>query len=238
MSWASQIHLSADPREHVRGHLRNGCKSTGSVTRFPRSPALQSREQDDAMEADRNYVRYGPSIETIASMARESQITNERCHHAVRAPHARSHGLLKGELVVLGDLPEPLRQGYSPGPAVIRWRWAPAVIRRSTRCRRPVTARRRCATATISPRSPWRRNWWRRATTGRVLPPQDAGSAACQDYMDGVLSFWPTRSLGAHRPRGSPMQAELKTYPKLSALRHRQNGVAQHEPCSLDEIPG
>ena len=55
-------------------------------------------------------VRYSDSIEQprpdeaevigriIGAMTRESGITAERYGHAVRASHAKSHGLLKGEL--------------------------------------------------------------------------------------------------------------------------------------------
>ena len=75
------------------------------------------------MDPQPGYVRYSDDVETvapdedqvidaiIASMTHESQITTDRYHHAVRASHAKSHGLLKGELHVLADLPEPLRQG-------------------------------------------------------------------------------------------------------------------------------
>ena len=74
------------------------------------------------------FVRYSDGIETvapdeqdtveaiIASMTRESEITAERYHHAVRASHAKSHGLLKGTLSVLGNLPEPYRQGLFAVP--------------------------------------------------------------------------------------------------------------------------
>jgi len=75
------------------------------------------------MDPDRNYVSYSDDVETIApdeqetidaiiaSMTHESQITAERYQHAVRASHAKSHGLLIGQLRVLGRLPEALRQG-------------------------------------------------------------------------------------------------------------------------------
>ena len=69
------------------------------------------------------YIRYADGVETvaadeaqtidaiIASMTHESRITADRYQHAVRASHAKSHGLLKGELRVLDGLAEPLRQG-------------------------------------------------------------------------------------------------------------------------------
>ena len=81
------------------------------------------------MTADTNYVRYSADIERVApdeadtikgivaSMTHESEITAERYKHAVRASHAKSHGLLKGELRVFDGLPAPLRQGLFATPA-------------------------------------------------------------------------------------------------------------------------
>jgi len=69
------------------------------------------------------YVRYTPAVETIEAdehetfqaiieaMRKEGQTTEERYGRAVRTSHAKSHGLLKGELHVLPGLPEALRQG-------------------------------------------------------------------------------------------------------------------------------
>ncbi len=81
-------------------------------------------------------VRYSDSIEQsrpdeaevieriIAAMTRESGITAERYGHAVRASHAKSHGLLKGELVVPEGLPPELAQGLFAAP-----RSYPALVR-------------------------------------------------------------------------------------------------------------
>ena len=81
------------------------------------------------METNRSYVRYVAGVERvpdgeddaieaiIASMTHESEITADRYKHAVRASHAKSHGLLKGELRVLDGLPEPLSQGLFAHPA-------------------------------------------------------------------------------------------------------------------------
>ena len=52
----------------------------------------------------------------IASMTRESEIVAARHGHAVRASHAKSHGLLKGTLEILPNLPEPYRQGLFAAP--------------------------------------------------------------------------------------------------------------------------
>lgn len=88
------------------------------------------------MSEQRAYVRYSDDVEVrrpgeeetidriIAAMTRESGITAERYSHAVRASHAKSHGLLKGELRVLDGLPEPLRQGLFAAP-----RTYPVIVR-------------------------------------------------------------------------------------------------------------
>jgi len=74
-------------------------------------------------DADRTYVRFSEDVEVIqpdedrtidaiiALMSHESRITADRYKHGIRASHAKSHGLLKGELRVMGNLPEPFRQG-------------------------------------------------------------------------------------------------------------------------------
>ena len=70
-----------------------------------------------------SYVRYSDDVETtaddewkvidgiVASMTHESQTVAERDGRTVRASHAKSTSLAKGDLTVLPDLPEPLRQG-------------------------------------------------------------------------------------------------------------------------------
>ena len=75
------------------------------------------------MSDQRAYVRYRDDVEAvrpdegrvidgiIAAMQREFATTAERHRHGVRASHAKSHGVLKGELRVPDGLPEPLRQG-------------------------------------------------------------------------------------------------------------------------------
>ena len=69
-----------------------------------------------------DYVRYSDTIETplpdegevigkiVESMRRETDTVAERERHAVRASHAKSTGLLKGELRVLPGLPPELRR--------------------------------------------------------------------------------------------------------------------------------
>ena len=69
------------------------------------------------------YVRYDDSLEVkqpgedkvfdeiAAAMRHISETMHDRARHAARAVHAKSHGLLKGELEVYDGLPEPLSQG-------------------------------------------------------------------------------------------------------------------------------
>ena len=69
------------------------------------------------------FVRYSDSVETLQAGEAETvdQITatllniakkvGERQRHTVRGVHAKSHGLLKAEVMVLPDLHEEVRQG-------------------------------------------------------------------------------------------------------------------------------
>ncbi len=69
------------------------------------------------------------------------------------------------------------------------------------------------------------------------LPRQDAYSPERVRYFDERLTFRPAHSLEAHRPLGSVMRARLQVYAALSALRHRDNGVAEASPARVEEIP-
>lgn len=74
------------------------------------------------------YVRYHDEVERqrpdedriageiIDAMRRIAETTLDRYQHAVRPSHAKSIGLLKGEIEVLDGLPEPLRQGLFAQP--------------------------------------------------------------------------------------------------------------------------
>ena len=74
-------------------------------------------------------VRYDPSLESpqpdepetmaalVQALRRISETTFQDYGHAVRSVHAKSHGLLKGELRVLDHLPPPLAQGLFARPA-------------------------------------------------------------------------------------------------------------------------
>ncbi|AKJ31206.1 catalase family protein [Caldimonas brevitalea] len=90
------------------------------------------------------YVRYSDQIETrqadeeelidkiVASMGRVNRKVFDRHRHATRDAHAKSHGVLKGELIVYDGLPEPLRQGVFAAarryPVVARLSSAPGDI--------------------------------------------------------------------------------------------------------------
>lgn len=76
-----------------------------------------------------SFVRYADSVEVVPdhehevidqilqSMHRLSDRTQkEQDGHAIRVSHAKSHGFAVGTLEVLGDLPEPLRQGLFAAP--------------------------------------------------------------------------------------------------------------------------
>ena len=82
------------------------------------------------------YVRYGEDVErkaddedqTFEKLIRTFGELNrklaDRYRHAVKPSHAKSHALLKGQLRVLGDLPDELAQGLFAQP-----RTYPVVIR-------------------------------------------------------------------------------------------------------------
>ena len=84
-------------------------------------------------------LRFDPSFERVApdedetiaaiveTMRRISAKTLQDSGHANRSVHAKAHALLRGELSVLSDLPEPLAQGLFALP-----RHYPAVLRFST----------------------------------------------------------------------------------------------------------
>jgi hypothetical protein len=85
------------------------------------------------------YVRYADGVETpqpnedqltdetVESMARLNRFMFEKHRHAIRDAHAKSHGILRGELHVYPDLPEHLAQG------VFREAWTyPVIIRLSS----------------------------------------------------------------------------------------------------------
>src|SRR5271168_3961537 len=90
---------------------------------------------------DLNYLRYTDFIERIqpdegeltelivASMGRVNRKIFDKHRHALRDAHAKSHGILKGELEVYPDLPQHLSQGIfampNRYPVIVRLSTAP-----------------------------------------------------------------------------------------------------------------
>ena len=70
------------------------------------SPALETPEADEEQT----------TAELIETLRKISTITLEDSGHAMRSVHAKSHGLLHGELRVLDDLPATLQQGIFARP--------------------------------------------------------------------------------------------------------------------------
>src|SRR5262249_49458173 len=85
------------------------------------------------------YVRFSDSVEVpqpneeemseelVALVLRGARTISDRRRHAVRAVHAKSHGVLKGELIVDQGLPPHLAQGLFSRAA--RY---PVIVRLST----------------------------------------------------------------------------------------------------------
>lgn len=90
------------------------------------------------------YIRYSENVEVKQenedediqkireSFARGRTAAYEKHRHAVRDAHAKSHGILKGELQIYDDLPEELKQGLfreaKTYPVVIRYSTSPGDI--------------------------------------------------------------------------------------------------------------
>lgn len=91
-----------------------------------------------------SYVRFHDSVEQIqhdedATVAEILEVfgrlrafTFEKHRHAIRDAHAKSHGILRGTIAVLGDLPEPFAQGVfrepREYPVIARYSTAPGDI--------------------------------------------------------------------------------------------------------------
>jgi len=91
-----------------------------------------------------SYVRYADGVEeiqpnedqlgdeTVASMARMARLMFEKNRHAIRDAHAKSHGILRGELHIAPGLPPHLAQGLFKEartyPVIIRLSTSPGAI--------------------------------------------------------------------------------------------------------------
>ena len=86
---------------------------------------------DDVEQLQQNEAETIEAI--VASMARGNAMVYDKHRHGLRDAHAKSHGILKGELRVHGDLPDHLRQGLFAEPRtypiVVRYSTAPGDLR-------------------------------------------------------------------------------------------------------------
>ena len=98
----------------------------------------------ETAQAETAYLKYNDSVEEKqpkedetdaeinAVMERIGANMLDRFRHGLRPVHAKSHGLLKGELEVYGSLPEPLRQGLfaqaASYPVIMRFSTNPGDI--------------------------------------------------------------------------------------------------------------
>lgn len=88
-----------------------------SVKPLPYDPTYETPEEDEAQT----------TAALIESLSGISETTTHDCKHAMRSVHAKSHGLLRGELEVLDNLPAHYAQGIFSEPGT-----APVVMRLST----------------------------------------------------------------------------------------------------------
>ena len=82
-----------------------------TVTPLPFDPAFEQVPDDEA-----------ETISGLIQAMREiTETTFADSGHAVRSVHAKSHGLLQGEIEILPDLPPELAQGAFAKPGRCRW---------------------------------------------------------------------------------------------------------------------
>lgn len=87
------------------------------ITPLRYHPALEYFEEDEAQTRDA----------LLEALRHISAATLRHCGHAMRSVHAKSHGLLLGEIEVLDHLPAPYAQGMFARPITL-----PVVLRLST----------------------------------------------------------------------------------------------------------
>ncbi len=95
----------------------------------PWTAAGGTGSSDGAGMTDRTYVRFRDDVEQpsideeglvfkiAASLNTNNVWALKKYRHGIRDAHAKSHGLLRGELTVYPDLPDELRQGLFAEPA-------------------------------------------------------------------------------------------------------------------------
>lgn len=130
---------------HARGllaHLTYGLV-TDALCRLADAGQNDPARPDRALRAE-DLVRYHPDVEQIepgeeevfekiiAVMRRGNKAASARHGRALRASHAKAHGLVRGELQVLEGLPPELRQGIFAAsrsfPTVVRLSHVPGEI--------------------------------------------------------------------------------------------------------------
>ena len=174
------------------------------------------------------YVHYGEDVEVrtddeeeltaeiLEIMATTNRRAFDRHRHAVRDAHAKSHGFLKGELVV-PDLPSHLRQGVfarpSTYPVVIRLSSAPGDIHSDT-----IPAPRGMAIKIIG-------------VEGERLLPQDAGRN--QDFL---LVNIPTLSFGTIGKYRQLIGLLEKNADNPAFLQRAMAGVARGVEAAVEAV--
>jgi hypothetical protein len=97
---------------------------------MPTTPTAYVRFADGVEEIQPNETQL--IDETVASMARVNRLMFEKHRHAIRDAHAKSHGILRGELHIAPGLPEHLAQGLfkeaKTYPVIIRLSTSPGAI--------------------------------------------------------------------------------------------------------------
>jgi hypothetical protein len=95
----------------------------------PFAPWTSTGAQNGSAVTDRTYVRFSDDVEharideeglvfrIAASLNKNNVWALRKYRHGIRDAHAKSHGLLRGELTVYPDLPDELRQGLFAAPA-------------------------------------------------------------------------------------------------------------------------
>jgi hypothetical protein len=93
--------------------------TNGTAAYVPYSDGLEQLQPDEEALVE----------QILASMLRVNRRASDRHRHGLRDAHAKSHGILKGELIVEPDLPDHLRQGVFAEPArypvIVRFSTAP-----------------------------------------------------------------------------------------------------------------
>jgi hypothetical protein len=118
------------PRNHKSSELLEALRIRYSVTHVEIAPSgdTQHMTQAESPINDLTYVEYRENLEhpdgdeeqlidkIIASLRENNERAFKKYKKGIRDAHAKSHGILRGEMTVLPDLPEHLRQGVFATP--------------------------------------------------------------------------------------------------------------------------